>query len=129
MYFLFLVVGMHDEGSAINSLFGLIFWDVIYEHPVADVFRSSYQQEPLDLRSGEFYRNRKETVDKRLEDLCHWDMKCVKDFLEKIFKEHEGKECVVNWQRFHDLRQIVVSDINTSNKEWRLLGCYAVWLL
>jgi hypothetical protein len=107
--------GVHDEGSAVNSLFGLIFWDIIYEQPVADVFRSSYQQVPLDLRSGEFYRNRKEAVDKRLENLCHWDMKFVQDYLEKIFREHEGKESVVNWQRFQDLQQIVVSEINNSN--------------
>jgi hypothetical protein len=109
------VIGIHDEGSAVNSLFGLIFWDVIYEHPVADVFRTSYQRVPLDLRSGEFYRNRKETVDKRLENLCHWDMKCVKDYMEKIFREHEGTESVVNWQRFRNLQQIVVSEVKNSN--------------
>jgi hypothetical protein len=91
-----------------------MFWDVIYEHPVADVFRNSYQREPLDLRSGEFYRNRKETIDKRLEDLCHWDMKYVKDYVEKIFKEHEGEESVVNWQRFQSLHQILVSEMNSS---------------
>jgi Fanconi-associated nuclease 1 len=103
---------MHDEGSAIRSLFGLLFWDVIYEHPVPDVFRSSYQQEPLDLRSGEFYRNRKEGIDKRLENLCGWDMKYVQYHVEKIFKENEGKESVVNWQRFRNLPQIVVSEVN-----------------
>jgi hypothetical protein len=100
---------VHDEGSAINILFGLIFWDVIYEHPVADVFQSSYQQGPLDLSSGEFYRNRKERIDERLEDLYHWDIKCVMDYVERVFKEHEGKRCIVNWQTFQNLQQITVS--------------------
>lgn len=112
--YLCFVSGVHDEGSTIKSLFGLIFWDIIYEHPVPDVFRSSYQHVPLDLRSGEFYRNRKERIDKRLEALCRWDMKYVQDYVEKIFKENEGKESVVNWQRFRNLQQIVVSEVNFS---------------
>jgi len=99
--------GVHDEGSTVKSLFGLIFWDIIYERPVPDVFRSSYQHAPLDLWSGEFYRNRKERIDKRLENLCKWDMKYVQDYVEKIYKENEGKESVVNWQRFRNLQQIV----------------------
>ncbi|XP_021935239.1 fanconi-associated nuclease 1-like isoform X2 [Zootermopsis nevadensis] len=99
--------GIHDEGSVINSLFGLIFWDVIYEHPVPDVFRTSYQQVPLDLYSEEFYRNRKEAVDEKLESLCHCDMKFVSEYVERMLKEHEGKESIVNWQRFQNLEQIV----------------------
>jgi Fanconi-associated nuclease 1 len=108
------VSGIHDEGSTIRSLFGLIFWDIIYGHPVADVFRSSYQHEPLDLRSGEFYRHRKEKIDKRLENLCKWDMKYVQHFMEKMFKENQGKESVVNWQRLWNLQKIVVSEVNFS---------------
>ena len=112
--YLCFVSGVHDEGSTVKSLFGLIFWDIIYEHPVPDVFRSSYQQVPLDLRSGEFYRNRKLRIDKRLETLCKWDMKYVQNYVEKIFKENEGKESLVNWQRFRNLQQIVVSELNFS---------------
>ena len=108
------VSGVHDEGSTIKGLFGLIFWDIIYEHPVPDVFRSSYQHVPLDLWSGEFYKNRKERIDMRLETLCKWDMKYVQDYVEKIFQENEGKESVVNWQRFRNLQQIVVSELNFS---------------
>lgn len=112
--YLCFVSGVHDEGSTVKSLFGLIFWDIIYEHPVPDVFRSSYQQVPLDLRSGEFYRTRKEGIDKRLETLCKCDVKYVQDYVEKIFKENEGKESVVNWQRFQNLQQIFVSELNFS---------------
>ena len=112
--YLCFVSGVHDEGSIVKSLFGLIFWDIIYEHFVRDVFRSSYQRAPLDLWSGEFYGNRKERIDKRLETLCKWDMKYVQDYVEKIFEENEGKESIVNWQRFRNLQQIVVSELNFS---------------
>lgn len=112
--YLCFISGVHDEGGTIKSLFGLIFWDIIYEHPVPDVFRSSYQHVPLDLRSGEFYKNRKERIDKRLETLRGWDMKYVQDYVEKIFNENEGKESIVNWQRFRNLQQIVVSEVNFS---------------
>jgi len=112
--YLCFVSGVHDEGSIVKSLFGLIFWDIIYEHFVRDVFRSSYQRAPLDLWSGEFYGNRKERIDKRLETLCKWDMKYVQDYVEKIFEENEGKESIVNWHRFRNLQQIVVSELNFS---------------
>jgi len=112
--YLCFVSGVHDEGSTIKSLFGLIFWDIIYKHPVPDVFRSSYQQAPLDLQSGEFYRNRKERIDKRLETLCKWNMKDVQDYVEKIFSENEGKESVVIWKRLRNFQQTVVSELNFS---------------
>jgi len=112
--YLCFVSGVHDEGSTVKSLFGLIFWDIIYEHPVPDVFRSPYQRVPLDLWSGEFYRNRKERIDKRLETLSQWDMKYVQDYVEKIFQENKDKESVVSWQTFQNLEQIVVSEWNFS---------------
>lgn len=56
--------GLHREGTTVNSLFGLYFWDALYL-PVSDVFRSPHQASPLDLDDPNFYAARKEWIDRR----------------------------------------------------------------
>lgn len=34
--------GVHAEGSTFSTLFGLMFWDIIF-HSIPDVFRSQYE--------------------------------------------------------------------------------------
>lgn len=40
--------GIHCEGSLMNTLFGIFFWDILFMD-VADVFQNEYQRAPLDL--------------------------------------------------------------------------------
>lgn len=55
----FFFEALHDEGSALKSMFGLLLWNEIYDHTVADVWQSSQQMAPLDLNdSGSFLFNR-----------------------------------------------------------------------
>ena len=111
-----LFTGVHDEGGIINALFGLIFWDIIYDYPVPDVFRNCFQREPLDLCSGEFYKNRRKVIDGRLEELCNWSMDQARDFILNVLREHENEESVVRWQRFQGIDEIMVSAYrNTSS--------------
>lgn len=56
--------GLHREGTTVNSLFGLYFWDALYS-PVSDVFRSPHQASPLDLDDPNFYAARKKWIDQR----------------------------------------------------------------
>ncbi|KAJ4435409.1 hypothetical protein ANN_18024, partial [Periplaneta americana] len=105
--FIISIAGMHAEGSVIVTLFGLIFWDVIYGHPLPDVYRSPYQAEPLDLNSVEFYRNRKEVIDNRLLDLRSWNLETVNQHIKTIFEQHEEKISIVSWQRFRSPQQVV----------------------
>lgn len=56
-------IGFHAEGSALVSLFALLFWDVIYSPGIPDAFRSPHQICPLDLRCTEFYNNRRPMID------------------------------------------------------------------
>ncbi|KAF9025775.1 hypothetical protein BDZ89DRAFT_1068019 [Hymenopellis radicata] len=50
--------GMHAETSIVTTIFGLLFWDIIF----ADVA-------PLDIAEDSFYYARKELIDKRLREL------------------------------------------------------------
>ncbi len=38
--------GLHAEGSLINTVCWLLFWDVVYDEPVPDAFRSPQQVSP-----------------------------------------------------------------------------------
>lgn len=61
--------GLHREGTTVNSLFGLYFWDALYS-PVSDVFRSPHQASPLDLDDPNFYAARKKWIDQRQVFFC-----------------------------------------------------------
>ena len=89
-------IGWHCEGSLLRSIFGLMMWTEIFPYtsstsvennpmaadlcsrnaplyscqPVADVFRTPFQDAPLDLFTpgGLFYLNRKAAIDQKL----HW---------------------------------------------------------
>lgn len=76
-------VGWHCEGAVLRSVFGLLFWDVLFG-PTSDaaacvpVFVSPYQDAPLDLdTAGTFYLNRADIIEKRLlhiQTACEWGL-------------------------------------------------------
>jgi len=39
--------GLHGEGAVVNTIAGILFWDVIYELPVPDAFRGPHQVRAL----------------------------------------------------------------------------------
>lgn len=60
------VTGLHRESFVYTTIFGLLFWDIIYKPGITDTFFSCYQYQPLDLQTDEFYPRRKEDIDRRL---------------------------------------------------------------
>lgn len=63
------LTGIHGEGVTFTSLLALFFWDIIYMDGIPDVFYGPFQAQPLDLRWDEFYLNRKEDTDARLQQI------------------------------------------------------------
>jgi|LauGreDrversion4_2_1035121.scaffolds.fasta_scaffold54848_2 hypothetical protein len=61
---------MHCENSLGISIFGLLFWDQIYYDSVPYVFQTPYQAVPLDFGTADFYMQRKEIIDKRLNEIA-----------------------------------------------------------
>ena len=49
--------GVHCEGSLWTTLFGLLFWDILFMD-VADAFQTAFQTGPLDYGSFDFYNAR-----------------------------------------------------------------------
>lgn len=109
---MFITLGVHAEGSLISSLFGILFWDVIYDHFVPDVFVSKYQEMPLDLQSSDFYRHREAAIEKRLSEMEKWDGVEAQVFVQGMWEQHVGKLSVVSWNIFRDMQQAQVGVIS-----------------
>lgn len=56
------------ENSLMNSVFGLAFWDQIFQS-VPGAFVNPYQAAPLDMYSREFYARRSDSIEAKLEEL------------------------------------------------------------
>lgn len=65
--------GIHCEGAFPITLFGTLFWDEIYNMSIPGAYVSSYQDAPLDLYSSEFYENRKERIDMKIQIIRTFD--------------------------------------------------------
>ncbi|KAJ3219685.1 hypothetical protein HDU67_010047 [Dinochytrium kinnereticum] len=92
--------GYHSENSIITTLFGLLFWDVIFDDSVVGVFVSPFQDAPLDLLTEFFWEARREKIEKRLEVIRGGGFR-------EVLEEVEGRERVgrtrcrgVNWKMF-----------------------------
>ncbi|XP_046741984.1 fanconi-associated nuclease 1-like isoform X2 [Diprion similis] len=57
----------HCEGSFPVTLFALVMWEELYTLSVRGTYMSLYQRAPLDLYTSEFYTNRKEEIDRKIE--------------------------------------------------------------
>ncbi|KAG0290165.1 hypothetical protein BGZ98_003571 [Dissophora globulifera] len=61
--------GHHSENSLLSTLFGLLFWDILFS-PQPGVFETSFQTEPLDLRTDAFFLQRQEMIIERIDDIA-----------------------------------------------------------
>ncbi|KAJ7188703.1 VRR-NUC domain-containing protein [Mycena filopes] len=57
--------GFHSETQILTTLFGLLFWDIIFA-PVLGAFETPWQRGPLDLMDDSFYYARKDLIEARL---------------------------------------------------------------
>ncbi|KAI0784419.1 VRR-NUC domain-containing protein [Abortiporus biennis] len=106
--------GFHCEGRIVTTLFGLLFWDIIFA-PIAGAFETPYQTAPLDIADDTFFTSREELIERRLAELRGDDENPdisgdggerkgkVVELLDQIYDEHSDKQtwCVgVRWDLF-----------------------------
>ncbi|KAF9437609.1 hypothetical protein BGZ76_000066 [Entomortierella beljakovae] len=60
--------GYHSENTILTTLFGMLFWDILFS-PQPGVFETSFQTEPLDLRTDTFFLQRQEMIMDRVEKI------------------------------------------------------------
>ncbi|KAF9129516.1 hypothetical protein BGW39_004075 [Mortierella sp. 14UC] len=61
--------GFHSENSLLATLFGLLFWDILFS-PQPGVFETLYQTEPLDLRTDAFFLQRQDMILDRIAQIA-----------------------------------------------------------
>ncbi|KAI0647353.1 VRR-NUC domain-containing protein [Trametes meyenii] len=89
--------GFHCEGRIVTTLFGLLFWDIIFA-PVPGAFETKYQAAPLDLAEDTFYYARQTLADARLAEI---EAGRAADILERTHDAHKDVVCVgVRWDMF-----------------------------
>ncbi|KAL8862854.1 MAG: hypothetical protein Q9178_000796 [Gyalolechia marmorata] len=99
--------GYHSEGGIIRTLFGYLFYDVLFTY-IPNVFQTAFQTCPLDLHTDAFYPSRFSEMNARLNAISNGE---GVDILRKVHeKEKERQTCVVgvDWGfEIEDLVEIV----------------------
>jgi Fanconi-associated nuclease 1 len=120
--------GKHAETSVLTTIFGLLFWDIIFEHQtVTNVFVDRFQSRPLDLASDFFYLNRKDLIDSRLEMLRNAPIEFICELITNSWTENKDTECsLVSWGLFDSVEQCLsLIRCFTSNQLTSLCGYMA----
>ncbi len=83
------------ENTLMNALFGLAFWEVIFE-PVEGAFFNPYQSAPRDLYAQGFVSRRAQLIEDRFTEL---ERAHLPDLLVTAYQRYVGYQCAaVNWK-------------------------------
>ncbi|KAH9649849.1 Fanconi-associated nuclease 1-like [Citrus sinensis] len=94
--------GVHTESGIWLTIFGLLMWDILFSD-VLDVFRSRFQNAPLDLATDSFYIVRKNLIESQLQKIYDG---MAEEILITSWESHVGTVCRgVNWDR-HSLSEL-----------------------
>ena len=99
--------GYHSEGGIIRTLFGYLFYDVLFTY-VPNVFQTPFQTCPLDLHTDAFYSTRFSEINQRLNEISNGE---GVEILKRVHDAQKEKQtCVVgiDWTfDIDDLTEIV----------------------
>lgn len=79
--------GIHSENTLFSSLFGLCFWDEIFD-PKHHAIHQPLQHTPSDFKEEDFYIKRKEAIGIRLQKLSSTNR--IMALINKRIEENEG---------------------------------------
>ncbi|KAJ8594289.1 hypothetical protein M405DRAFT_918147 [Rhizopogon salebrosus TDB-379] len=88
--------GIHSETRIITTLFGILFWDIIFLL-VPGAFETRFQTAPLDIAEDAFYHARRDAIETRLKEL---EDGRGEDIAKRIEAEHRAHKtwCIgVDW--------------------------------
>jgi Fanconi-associated nuclease 1 len=91
--------GFHCEGAIFSKLFGLLFYDILFDASVPGVFVTECQTHPLDLMTESFFESRCSSISKRLEELESAEL--VQSLLSENYGSHFGEFIAgVSWEEY-----------------------------
>ncbi|KAL4714963.1 hypothetical protein ACJJTC_003114 [Scirpophaga incertulas] len=86
--------GKHCEGRILETIFFILFWDVIYTKPLEcyGLFLSRFQEYPLDMFSQSFYTNRKEDIETKINKLKSMSMDDILCMMNDVWRSRPKHE-------------------------------------
>ncbi|EJD02252.1 uncharacterized protein FOMMEDRAFT_147288 [Fomitiporia mediterranea MF3/22] len=100
--------GFHSEASIISTIWGLLFWDILFSS-VAGAFETPYQSAPLDIATECFYFARKDAIEERLQEIKDGKAPEILTTTDDKYRENNTMCVGVRWNDFskQDLVEIV----------------------
>ncbi|KAK4938620.1 hypothetical protein LTR10_020971 [Elasticomyces elasticus] len=93
--------GYHSEGGILRTIFGLLFYDILFFNPyIPNVFQTAYQTCPLDLHTDSFFSSRVPEILGRVNQICNGEAVTI---AQQVWDDHfERKTCIVGvrWDGF-----------------------------
>ncbi|CAJ0591774.1 unnamed protein product [Cylicocyclus nassatus] len=101
--------GVHAEGSIWHTILGLLFYDIVFDHSLKDVWLSELQAHPIDLNSRDLYKNRQERFDERFAWLETTTNEEIEDVVRSTWSaQHAQETSEINWELFHSVDDLLV---------------------
>jgi Fanconi-associated nuclease 1 len=102
--------GYHSEGGVLRTIFGLLFFDILFHDPyIPNVFQTAYQTCPLDLHTDSFFSSRMPEILARINQISNGE---AVDIVTRVWDAHfDRRTCIVGvrWDGFErdDLLELV----------------------
>ncbi|KIW17083.1 hypothetical protein PV08_04274 [Exophiala spinifera] len=102
--------GYHSEGGILRTIFGLLFYDILFFNPyIPNVFQTAYQTCPLDLHTDSFFSSRVPEILGRINQISNGE---AEDIVRRVWDDNfERRTCIVGvrWDGFErdDLMECV----------------------
>jgi Fanconi-associated nuclease 1 len=121
--------GLHTENSTVTTMFGLLFWDILFDDTIPGVFHSPFQVRPLDLYTEYFYIARQDKIEKRLIEIEQGRATEIIETISSSYRSANTCGYGVNWKRFTDLQIMQIAECMGGTVLARICECFArsVW--
>ncbi|KHN72538.1 Fanconi-associated nuclease 1 -like protein [Toxocara canis] len=99
--------GVHGEGTVWHTVFGLLCYDIIFDHQLKDIWFSETQTNPADLNSRNLYAARKKQFDERFAVIENSTTSELIDMIKPIYDQHYGEtNSETSWEVFTEFAQL-----------------------
>ena len=101
--------GIIGENYVIKAIYFLLLWEEIFDDEIPLVFQSKYQECPLDFFEKDFYINRKEKLDKKLEKINKYKKEELINHIKNIYRSKKGiKNPCICWDNYLNNENVLI---------------------
>ena len=101
--------GVIGENYIIPAIYVLLFWDEIFNDDIPQVFQSKYQSCPLDFFEKDFYLNRKNILDKKLDIINQYTKEDLINHIKYKYEEKNGiKNPCILWESYLNSKNVLI---------------------